>query len=410
MDVATIRKDFPILNRQVNGYPLTYLDSAATSQKPQVVLDKLADYYEGYNANIHRGIYRIAEEATQAYEDARRKVAAFIGAPETAEVVFTRNTTEAINLVAYSWGQSNLKAGDEIVLTEMEHHSNLVPWILLAQRTGAVLKHIPFGDDGMLDMDAARQMITPRTKLVSVVHMSNVLGTINPVAELAELAHAQGALLLVDGAQSVPHLGARVEEIGCDFLAFSAHKMLGPTGVGALWGRRQLLESMPPFLGGGEMIAHVYLDHATYNELPWKFEAGTPNIADAIAWGTAVDYLNALGMDQVRKHEIELTEYAIERLSEEPKVTLYGPHDAQRKGGVVAFNFGDVHSHDVAAVLDAQGVCVRVGHHCCQPLMRRLDIPGSARASFYVYNDQQDIDRLVRGLAEVHKLFGNGRA
>jgi cysteine desulfurase/selenocysteine lyase len=259
-------------------------------------------------------------------------------------------------------------------------------------------------------MEQAQALMTPRTKLVAVVHMSNVLGTINPVAQLAELAHANGALLLVDGAQSVPHLGAHVEALGCDFLAFSAHKMLGPTGVGALWARRATLEAMPPFLGGGEMIAQVYLDRATYNELPWKFEAGTPNIADAIAWGVAVDYLAGLGMEQVRAHEVDLTEYAIERLSEEPEVRIYGPRDAEKKGGVVAFNFGDVHSHDVAAVLDAQGVCVRVGHHCCQPLMRRLNIPGSARASFYVYNDRGDIDRLVSGLVEVRKLFGDGRA
>src|SRR5438477_1860722 len=328
LDEAAVRRDFPIFDRLVNGKPLVYLDSAATSQKPQVVIDAIEDYYRRYNANIHRGIYTIAEEATAAYELSRRKVAEFIGARETAEVLFTRNTTEAINLLAYTWGRQNVGPGDEIVLTEMEHHSNLIPWILLKEQTGVTLKHIPFTDDGRLDMEAARKLITPRTKLVSVVHASNVLGTINPVAELANLAHQQGALILVDGAQSVPHFAVNVADLNCDFLAFSAHKMLGPTGVGALWGRRELLEAMPPFLGGGEMIAQVFLDHATYNELPWKYEAGTPNIADAIAWGSAIDYLNEVGMPAIRKHEVELTEYALERLTEEPDVTLYGPLDA----------------------------------------------------------------------------------
>jgi cysteine desulfurase / selenocysteine lyase len=407
IETATLRADFPIFSRLVHGKPLVYLDSAATSQKPQVVLQALEDYYRGYNANIHRGIYTIAEEATQAYEGSRQKIARFIGAPDSAELIFTRNTTEAINLVAYTWGQQNITEGDEIVLTEMEHHSNLIPWIMLAERTGAILKHIPFDSEGMLDMDAARSMITGRTKLVSVVHMSNVLGTINPVRELAELAHAQGALILVDGAQSVPHLGLTVDELDCDFLAFSAHKMLGPTGVGALWARREILEAMPPFLGGGEMIAQVWVNHATYNDIPWKFEAGTPNIADAITWGTAIDYLEQVGMANVRQHEIELTEYAIERLSEETDVQLFGPHDARKKGGVVAFNLGDVHSHDVAAVLDADGICIRVGHHCCQPLMRKLDIAGTARASFYIYNTPEDVDQLVSGLEKVRELFGS---
>ncbi len=401
------KADFPILQREVNGRPLVYLDSAATSQKPRVVLDALDEYYQRYNANVHRGIYRLAEEATAGYEGARKKVAQFIGAHEPAEVVFVRNTTEAINLVAYTWGRTNIKAGDEIVLTEMEHHSNLIPWIMLAEQTGAVLRHIPFSiETGELDFDAARKLINPRTKLLSLVHMSNVLGTINPVAELADLAHAQGARVLVDGAQSVPHLGVQVADLHCDFLAFSAHKMMGPTGIGALWAPRDVLEAMPPFLGGGEMIAQVFLDRATYNEIPWKFEAGTPNIADAIGWGVAIDYLAGVGMEQVRAHEIELTEYAIERLSEEPDVTLFGPREARKKGGVVAFNVGDVHSHDVAAVLDNEGVCIRVGHHCCQPLMRKLDIAGTARASFYLYNDTEDIDRLVAALASVRRIFG----
>lgn len=405
-DLRALKADFPILQRVINGKPIVYLDSAATSQKPQVVLDALNDYYRRYNANVHRGIYRLAEEATAGYEGARAKVARFIGAADSAEVVFVRNTTEAINLVAYSWGLANIRAGDEIVLTEMEHHSNLVPWIMLAERTGAKLRYIPFDSGGELDLDAAHQLIGDRTRLVSLVHMSNVLGTINPVAEIADLAHRHGALVLVDGAQSVPHLGVKVADLHCDFLAFSAHKMLGPTGIGALWARREILEAMPPFLGGGEMIAQVYLDRATYNQVPWKFEAGTPNIADAIGWGVAIDYLESIGMATVRAHEIELTEYALERLGEEPDVVLYGPRDARKKGGVVAFNVGAVHSHDVAAVLDADGVCIRVGHHCCQPMMRKLDVPGTARASFYIYNDREDIDRLVASLANVRRIFG----
>jgi cysteine desulfurase/selenocysteine lyase len=405
-DLRALKADFPILQRVVNGKPLVYLDSAATSQKPQVVLDALDDYYRRYNANVHRGIYRLAEEATAGYEGAREKVAGFIGAPEPAEVVFVRNTTEAINLVAYTWGRANIHEGDEIVLTEMEHHSNLVPWIMLAEQTGAKLKHIPFDDNGELVLEEARRLITDRTKLLSLVHMSNVLGTINPVAELADLAHANGALALVDGAQSVPHLGVKIADLHCDFLAFSAHKMMGPTGIGALWARREILERMPPFLGGGEMIAQVFLDRATYNEVPWKFEAGTPNIADAIGWGVAVDYLESVGMAEVRAHETELTEYALERLGEEPDVQIFGPREARKKGGVIAFNVGDVHSHDVAAVLDSEGVCIRVGHHCCQPIMTRLDIPGTARASFYVYNDREDIDRLVSALASVRRIFG----
>lgn len=405
-DLSSLRADFPIMSSLMNGKPLVYLDSAATSQKPRVVIDALADYYGRYNANIHRGIYAIAEEATQAHEGARSRVARFIGSSDSAEVIFTRNTTEAINLVAHSWGRANIRAGDEIVLTEMEHHSNLIPWLFLSQETGAVLRHIPFDDNGYLDMEAAGRLITSRTKLVSVVHGSNVLGTINPVKDLARMAHAHGALILIDAAQSVPHLGVDVADLECDFLAFSSHKMLGPTGMGALWARSDILESMPPFMGGGEMIGQVFLDRATFNDLPWKFEAGTPNIADAIAWGVAVDYLEQVGMQAIREHEIDLTEYALERLGEEPDIVLYGPRDAKRKGGVVSFNLGDVHSHDVAAVLDAEGICIRVGHHCCQPLMRRLGVPGTARASFYLYNTRDEIDALVAGLERVRAIFG----
>jgi|SRR5579871_5371438 len=410
IDTHAIRSDFPIFERLVHGRPLVYLDSAATSQKPRVVIDALDDYYRRYNANIHRGIYTLAEEATQAYEGTRKKVAEFIGASEAAEVVFTRNTTESINLVAYTWAQQNVHSGDEILLTEMEHHSNLIPWILLAQRSGAVLRYIPFDGEGYLDLDAAQRLISDRTKLVSIVHMSNVLGTINPVARIASWAHAQGAYVHVDAAQSVPHLGVNVDELGCDFLAFSSHKMLGPTGVGVLWARREVLEAMPPFMGGGEMISQVFPDRATWNEIPWKFEAGTPNIADVVAFGAAVDYLMNLGMPLVRAHEVELTEYAIERLAEEPDVHMYGPRDPENKGGVVAFNLADLHSHDVASVVDTDGVCIRVGHHCCQPLMRKLEIPGSARASFYVYNTHEDIDRLVEALDHVRQVFGLARA
>ncbi len=406
-DVAAVRRDFPILGRTVRGRPLVYLDNAATTQKPRQVIDALVRYYEGYNANIHRGLHTLAEEATAAYEDARARVAAFIGAPGPECVVFTRNTTESINLVAQAWGRANLKPGDEIVITAMEHHSDIIPWQLVARDTGARIQVIPIDDEGELVWDEAERIIGPRTKVVAAVHMSNVLGTINDVHRLARLAHAVDAILVVDGAQSVPHLPVDVRALECDFLAFSAHKMLGPTGVGVLYGRRELLESMEPFLGGGEMIRRVEYTTATWNDIPWKFEAGTPNIADVIAFGAAIEYLEGLGMRAVRAHEVDLTSYALARLSEVDGITVYGPRDPERRGGVIAFNFGDIHPHDLGQILDGYGVAVRAGHHCAQPLMRRLGVVATARASFYVYNTREEVDVLIEGIRASLSVFGH---
>ncbi|MBV9120611.1 MAG: cysteine desulfurase [Chloroflexi bacterium] len=406
MNTEQIRKDFPILHRQVNGKPLIYLDSAATSQKPAAVIDALATYYSTYNANVHRGVYSISEEATAAYEGARDKVQAFINAERRESIVFVRSTTEAINLVAHSWGRSNIRAGDEIVLSEMEHHSNLVPWQMIADEKGAVLKHIPVLEDGRLDMEAATRLIGERTRLVAVSHMSNVLGTINPVRELARLAHAAGAIILLDGAQSVPHMAVDVRDLDCDFLAASGHKMLAPMGSGFLFGKVELLDAMPPFMGGGDMISQVWLDHATYNELPWKFEAGTPNAADAIGMGVAIDYLQAIGMDAIREHEKQLTRYALGALGEMPEVEIHGPRDPELRGGAISFCYGDVHPHDLAQILDGDGVCIRAGHHCCHPLMRKLGVSATARASFYLYNTEDEIDALVRSLSKAGEMFG----
>jgi cysteine desulfurase/selenocysteine lyase len=406
-DVAQVRLDFPILERTVRGRPLVYLDNAATTQKPRQVIDALVHYYEGYNANIHRGLHTLAEEATAAYEDARARVARFIGAPGPECIVFTRNTTESINLVAQAWGRAHLRPGDEIVITAMEHHSDIIPWQLIARDTGARIEVIPIDDEGELVWDEAERKIGPRTRVVAAAHMSNVLGTINDVARLARLAHGAGAILVVDGAQSVPHMPVDVQELDCDFLAFSAHKMLGPTGVGALYGRRELLESMEPFLGGGEMIRRVDYTTATWNDIPWKFEAGTPNIADVIAFGAAIDYLEGLGMGAVRAHEMDLTAYALGRLGELEGITVYGPKDPARRGGVVAFNFGDIHPHDLGQILDGYGVAVRAGHHCAQPLMRRLGVVATARASFYVYNTREEIDVLVEGIRASLNVFGH---
>jgi len=403
---ADVRQHFPLLQRSVDGKPLVYLDSAATSQKPRVVLEALQRYYEEYNANVHRGLYRIAEQATLAYEEARAKVAAFVGGrPE--ELVFTRGTTEAINLVAYAWGDAYVRPGDEILVTEMEHHSNLVPWQLLAQRRGARLRVLRVRpEDGTLDLDSLDQLLTERTRMVAVTHQSNVVGTINPVRHIADRAHAVGAVVLVDGAQSVPHMPVRVDELGCDFLAFSGHKMCGPTGIGALWGRRELLDSMPPFHGGGEMIERVDLERSTYKDPPHRFEAGTPNIADAIALGVAVDFLRSVGMEAVREHEKALVRYALAQLAEVAGVRVYGPTDPERRGGAVAFTLEGVHPHDVAQVLDGEGVCVRAGHHCAQPLHRALGVAATARASVYLYNTPEDVDALVRGLERVRSFFG----
>jgi len=409
LDAARIRQDFPILRQQVNGRRLVYLDNAATTQKPRQVIEALVRYYETSNANIHRGIHTLATRATEQYEDARRKVARFIGARGPEEVVFTRNATEAINLVARAWGDEHIGEGDEIVLTLMEHHSNIVPWQLLARRKGATLRYAGITDDGKLDPDELRRLIGPQTKLVAVTHMSNVLGTINPVADIAEMAHRAGALLLVDGAQSVPHLPVDVQALGADFLAFSAHKMLGPTGVGVLWARAELLEAMPPFLGGGDMIAVVRPESSTWAELPHKFEAGTPNIADVIAFGAAVDYLEGIGMANARRHEEELTELALERLRRVAGVRIFGPASASERGGVVSFAMEAAHPHDVATIADGYGVAIRAGHHCAQLLMRALGVPATSRASFSIYNDVDDIEALVEALEGVNRVFGEGR-
>ena len=407
IDVNLVRQDFPILERTVHGRPLVYLDNAATTQKPRAVIDALVRYYENYNANIHRGLHTLSEEATARYEEVRLKVADFIGAPGPEGIIFTRNTTEAINLVAHAWGRKHLRAGDEILLTVTEHHSNLIPWQLLARATGAKLRFVDIDDEGRLLWDDVEELIGPRTRLVSVTHMSNVLGTINPVREVAGLAHSRGALVVVDGAQSVPHLPVDVQALDCDFMAFSAHKMLGPTGVGVLYGRQELLSEMDPFLGGGEMISRVLLEEATWNDLPWKYEAGTPNIADVIAFGAAIEYLQGLGMEAVRAHEKEITAHALEALASAPDVVVYGPRDPEARGGVVAFNVGDLHPHDLGTVLDRHGVAVRAGHHCAQPLMRRLGCVATARASFYVYNRLDEVDTLVEGLREAERFFGH---
>lgn len=405
MDAQAIRRDFPVLERTVHGKPLIYLDNAATSHKPTVVFDALDDYYRRYNSNIHRGIHLLSEEATAAYEGAREKIARFLGAPSPQTIVFTRNTTEAINLVAQGWGRRHVKAGDEILLTEIEHHSNLVPWQMLAQQTGATLRFIPVTDQGLLDLTTLPARLTERTKLVAVTMMSNVLGTIPPVGTIIQAAHARGALVLLDGAQAVPHLPVHVQGLDCDFLAFSAHKMLGPTGVGVLYGKPEHLEAMDPVLGGGDMIREVWLDHSTWNEVPWKFEAGTPNIADVIAFGAAIDYLTRLGMANVQSHEQSLAAYALKILGAMEDVTLYGPKDAALRGGVVAFNVRDLHPHDLGQLLDAEGIAVRAGHHCCQPLMRKLGVAGTARASFYIYNSPHEVDALARALVNAKEVL-----
>ena len=407
LDPRVLRADFPILRREINSHPLVYLDSASTSQKPDVVIDAISDYYREYNANVHRGIYTIGEEATAAYEAARAKVAGFINAPDSHEIVFTRNATEAINLVSYAWGRRNIGRGDTIVLTEMEHHANLVPWQLLVQEKDGDLEFIPITDDGILRLDVFEVLLRLKPKLVAFTHVSNTLGTINPVRQMVEMAHAAGALVLVDGAQGVPHLPVDVQDLGCDFYAFSGHKMLGPMGSGGLWARRELLEAMPPFLAGGEMIREVHLRRSDFNDIPWKFEAGTPAVGDAIGLGMAVDYLSALGMDAVRAHERELVVYALETLPRDvPGIELYGPLDPDLRGGVIPFNLPGIHPHDIAQVLDRSGVAVRAGHHCTMPLHERLDLAATARASFSVYSTTDDIDALVRGLSEVQRVFG----
>ena len=408
-DPHVVRRDFPILDEVINGHKLVYLDSASTSQKPRVVIDAVDHYYREYNANVHRGIYTIGEKATAEYESARARVGRFINAPDSHEVVFTRNATEAINLVAYSWGRRNINRGDAIVLTEMEHHANLVPWQLLVQERDGDLEFIPITDDGVLRLDVFEVLLRLKPKLVAFTHVSNTLGTINPVREMTEMAHAAGALVLIDGAQAVPHVPVDVQELGADFYAFSGHKMLAPMGSGALWARRELLEAMPPFLAGGEMIREVHLRRSEFNEIPWKFEAGTPAVADAIGLGVAADYLRDLGMDAVRVHERELVAYALDVLPRSvPGIQLYGPMDPDLRGGVIPFNLPGIHPHDVAQVLDRSGIAVRAGHHCTMPLHERLDLAATARASFNVYSTREDIDALVAGLLEVQRVFGTG--
>ncbi|MBI4017918.1 MAG: cysteine desulfurase [Candidatus Aenigmarchaeota archaeon] len=398
IDADAIRRDFPIFS----GRKLVYLDSAATSQKPKHVIEAMKSYYERTNANVHRGVYKLSEEATQAYEDAHRKVAQFIGADSWDQIIFTRNATEAINLVAYSWGLANVRKGDEILVTRMEHHSNLVPWQFVAKRTGAKLKFIEIDKDGNLELDKLDKLITNKTKLVAVTHVSNVLGTINDIEKITKIAHQKGARVLVDAAQSVPHMPVRVGD--ADFVVFSGHKMCGPTGIGVLYAKRELLEKMEPFLYGGDMISKVTYEGAEWNALPWKFEAGTPNIAGGVGMGAAIDYLQSIGMDNVRAHEIELTEYAIQKLSKIKEVTIYG--NPKERGGVVSFNVSGVHAHDLASVLDDDKVCVRAGHHCAQPLLTKLRIGACARASFYIYSTREDVDALVASIERVKKVFG----
>lgn len=402
-----LKTDFPVLQRKIhNNFPLVYLDSAATSQKPTSVIETMADYYRKMNANIHRGVHTLAEEATAAYESARLKVAEFIGATTSQEIIFTRNTTESINLVAKTWGQTNLNPGDVILLTEMEHHSNLVPWQMLAAEKQLQLEFVPVNDQGALDLTEYERLLSLQPRLVSFTHMSNVLGTINPAKEMIQAARKAGAVTLLDAAQSIPHLAVNVKDLDVDFLAFSAHKMLGPTGIGVLWGRKNLLEAMPPFLGGGDMIKKVYLRSFSANDLPHKFEAGTPAIAEAIGLGSAIDYLQKIGMNAVLAHEQMITAYALEKLTEISGLKPLGPQNALLKGGVIAFTLDGIHPHDVAQILDSRGIAVRAGHHCAMPLHEILQAEASTRASFYIYNDKQDVDRLIEGLHKVKQVFG----
>jgi cysteine desulfurase/selenocysteine lyase len=404
LDVDRVREDFPILRRRDHGKPLVYLDSAATSQKPRQVIEAVTRYYEHSNANVHRGVYSLSEEATGMYEEARVRLAAFVGAPDPACIVFNRGTTESLNLLAHGYARKFLREGDEILLTEIEHHSNLVPWQLAARATGAGLQFIPVAEDGTLDLSDLESRLTERTKIVSLTGMSNVLGTMPPLRDLIQAAHAVGAVVAVDGAQLVPHSPVDVVDLDVDFMAISGHKMLGPTASGGLYAKREHLEAMDPFLGGGEMIREVFLDHSTWNEVPWKFEAGTMNIAQEIGLAAAVDYLEDLGMESVREHEKQLTAYAIERLTD-AGATVFGPRDVECRGGAVSFWFEDIHPHDVAQLLDQEGVCVRAGHHCAQPLMRILGVPATTRASMYVYNVPAEIDTLVAALERARELF-----
>ncbi len=411
LDIEKIRKDFPILSEVFTGARgeekrLVYLDNGATTQKPRQVIEALVNYYRHQNANVHRGIHKLAERATRAFEESREKVARFINAPSTKEIVFTRGTTEAINLIASGWGRKFIKAGDEILLTEMEHHSNLIPWQLLAKETGARLRFIPFLEDGTLDFSQIDTLLNERTRLVAMVHMSNVFGTINPVRGIIQKAHALGIPVLLDGAQSVPHLPVNVQELDCDFLAFSGHKMCGPTGIGVLYGKAQYLEAMDPYQGGGEMISSVWLDHAKWNDIPHKFEAGTPNIAGAVGLAAAIDYLMNLGMENITRYEQKITTYALSRMKEIKGMRIFGK--APERGGVISFYLGNIHPHDMAQFLDREGIAVRAGHHCAQPVMRKLNLPATTRASFYFYNTFKEVDILVENLDKAREFFGYG--
>lgn len=406
LDIAKVREEFPALDQSVHGRPLVYLDSAATAQRPRAVIDAVAEFYRRDNANVHRGLYDLSQRATDAFEAAREAVARFVGAADTREIIWTRGTTEAINLVAMSWGLENLGEGDEVILTLLEHHSNIVPWQIVASRTGAKLRYVDIDEEGRLRLDELDALLSERTKLVAVGHASNALGTINPVREICERAHRVGALVLVDGAQGAAHCKVDVQELGCDFYAMSGHKMAGPMGIGALWGRLELLEAMPPWQGGGEMIDVVELEGSSWAQVPHKFEAGTPNVAGAVGMAAAVEYLEALGHDAIQTHERALTEYGMERLGSVPGLRLFGPTDPAERMAVFSFDLDGVHPHDVATILDAESVAVRAGHHCAQPLMRRLGVPATTRASCYVYNTPEELDRLVEGLAAARRIFG----
>ncbi|UPJ16142.1 cysteine desulfurase SufS [Bacillus cereus] len=404
MNIHEIRKQFPILDQKVNGKQLVYFDSAATSQKPIQVIETLERYYKEYNSNVHRGVHTLGTKATDAYEGAREKVRKFINAKSMEEIIFTRGTTTALNTVAASYGLENVKEGDEIVISYMEHHSNIIPWQQVAKRTGATLKYLPLQPDGTISLEDVRQTVTPNTKIVSIMQVSNVLGTINPVKEIGAIAHENGAIMVVDGAQSTPHMKVDVQDLNCDFYALSAHKMCGPTGIGVLYGKKELLNNMEPIEFGGEMIDFVDLQESTWKELPWKFEAGTPIIGNAIGLGAAIDFLEEIGLDNIEKHEHELAQYALERLSEVDGVTIYGP---KHRAGLVTFNIEDVHPHDVATVLDVEGIAVRAGHHCAQPLMKWLKASSTARASFYLYNTKEEIDTFVESLIKTKEYFTN---
>lgn len=404
MDAKQVRSAFPILHQEVNGHPLVYLDSAATSQKPQTVIDAIEEYYKGYNSNVHRGVHTLGTHATDGYEGAREKVRRFINASSTQEIIFTRGTTTSINTVAYSYGRDNLQPGDEIVITPMEHHSNIIPWQQTAKATGATLKYIPLQEDGTISLDDVRATVTNNTKIVAMMHVSNVLGSINPIKEVTEIAHEHGAVMLVDGAQAAPHMRVDVQDLNCDFYAFSGHKMGGPTGIGVLYGKKDLLNKMEPVEFGGEMIDFVGWYDSSWKELPWKFEGGTPIIAGAIGLGAAIDFLEEVGLEEIEAHEKKLAQYALDRLQSIDGVTVYGP---QERAGLVTFNLDDVHPHDVATVLDSEGIAVRAGHHCAQPLMKWLEVTATARASFYLYNTKEDVDAFVDGLQKTKEFFGD---